>query len=201
MKKSPILLSILAATQAQAAPKPVYSSHRLTSETVGHSVDISADLSGAKKLFLVVTDGGDGFACDWANWVNPVITGDFGTRKLTEMTPVSTSSDWGNVHMNKNAGGAPMIVNGQPVAEGIGTHAHSVIEFDLPQAARRSLADVPDSARLREDLALDSLALAEAAFKLDEVLGIPVETREVGNLATVGDLHAFFCSRLQSDPS
>ena len=77
----------------------------------------------------------------------------------------------------------------------------SVLEFYLPQAARRSLADVPDSARLREDLALDSLALAEAAFKLDEVLGIPVETREVGNLATVGDLHAFFCARLQSDPS
>jgi acyl carrier protein len=77
----------------------------------------------------------------------------------------------------------------------------SVLEFYLPQAARRSLADVPDSARLREDLALDSLALAEAAFKLDEVLGIPVETREVGNLSTVGELHAFFCSRLQSDPS
>ena len=136
MKKSPILLSILAATQAQAAPKPVYSSHRLTSETVGHSVDIAADLSGAKKLFLVVTDGGDGFACDWANWVNPVITGDFGTRKLTEMTPVSTSSDWGKVHMNKNAGGGPMVVNGQPVAEGIGTHAHSVIEFDLPPGTK-----------------------------------------------------------------
>jgi acyl carrier protein len=73
----------------------------------------------------------------------------------------------------------------------------ATLAFYLPRHARRSLADTPDSARLREDLGLDSLALAEAAFKLDDVLGIPVETREVGNLATVGDLLDFFCARLE----
>jgi len=73
----------------------------------------------------------------------------------------------------------------------------ATLSFYLPRHARRSLADTPDSARLREDLGLDSLALAEAAFKLDDVLGIPVETREVGNLATVGDLLDFFCARLE----
>lgn len=140
MKKSPLLLSLLAAAQSPAAPKPVYSSHRLTSETVGHAVDIEVDVSGAKKLFLVVNDGGDGFACDWANWVNPVISGDFGTKKLTEMRPVSASADWGQVRMNQNAGGSPMVVNDQPVAEGIGTHAHSVIEFDLPVGSRKFTA-------------------------------------------------------------
>ena len=73
----------------------------------------------------------------------------------------------------------------------------ATLAFYLPRHARRSLADTPDRARLREDLGLDSLALAEAAFKLDDVLGIPVETREVGNLATVGDLLDFFCARLE----
>ena len=50
----------------------------------------------------------------------------------------------------------------------------SVLEFYLPQAARRSLADVPDSARLREDLALDSLALAAHAAAAYSSGGGPV---------------------------
>ena len=65
MKSTLPLLLTLASLPAllPAAPvKPVYSSHRVTPETVGHAVEIKADLTGAKKLYLVVTDGGDGFA-------------------------------------------------------------------------------------------------------------------------------------------
>jgi acyl carrier protein len=80
---------------------------------------------------------------------------------------------------------------------GLRTALLATLEFYLPRHAGRSLAGTSDDARLREDLGLDSLALAEAAFKLDDVLGIPVETREVGNLATVGELLDFFCSRLE----
>ena len=33
--------------------------------------DVSIDITGAEKLRLVTTDGGDGIACDHAEWANP----------------------------------------------------------------------------------------------------------------------------------
>ncbi len=59
-----------------------------------------------------------------------------------------------------------------------------LLEFYLPKGSNRSLADAPDGARLREDLGIDSLTLAEAAFKLDELLGIPIETQETAKVTT-----------------
>lgn len=125
---------------AQPGPKPVYSSHRVTEETVGHAVEIKANLTGAKKLFLVVRDGGDGFACDWADWVNPVLRGDFGEKKLTDLKAVSEKSGWGAVHQNANANGQPMVVDGKPAANGIGVHAPSVVEYDLPEGTKEFAA-------------------------------------------------------------
>jgi acyl carrier protein len=72
----------------------------------------------------------------------------------------------------------------------------AILEFYLPRHARKSLADVPDGTRLREDLGVDSLALAEATFKLDELLGVPIETREAAHLKTTGELHAFLAAKL-----
>lgn len=136
-----ILLATAAlSTAALAAPKPVYQSHRVTPETVGHSVDIDVDLTGAKKLYLVVDDGGDGFSADWADWLSPVISGEYGQKKLTELRPVKADVGWGNVGINKNPGGQPIVVNNQAVAEGIGAHAPSVIEFDLPAGTKRFTA-------------------------------------------------------------
>jgi putative membrane-bound dehydrogenase-like protein len=130
----PIILTLSALPALlPAAPTPVYASHRVTSETVGHSVAVKADVAGAKKLWLVVADGGDGFACDWTNWVSPVIKGSFGEKRLTEMKPTMTRTGWGAVEIGKNAGGEPMVVDGKPVADGIGVHAPAVLEFDLPE--------------------------------------------------------------------
>lgn len=55
---------------------------------------------------------------------------------------------------------------------------------------------LPPGHRLREDLGLDSLALAEMAFKMDELLGVPIETREVAGVRTVADLAGFLCGKL-----
>ena len=102
-----LLVSASLVSLAAAAPKPVYQSHRVTPETVGHAVDIEASLTGAKKLYLVITDGGDGFGCDWAQWLNPVIHGDYGQKKLTELKPVKAEVGWGQLGINKNAGELP----------------------------------------------------------------------------------------------
>ncbi len=48
-------------------------------------MDIDVDIHGAKQLFLVVTDGGDGFACDWADWCEPRLVGPAGEKKLTDL--------------------------------------------------------------------------------------------------------------------
>ncbi len=75
-----------------------------------------------------------------------------------------------------------------------------VLEFYLPKSAARSLAEVPDTARLSEDMGVDSLSLAEAAFKLDELLTVPIETHETAQVKTVGELHTLLCRKLELLP-
>ena len=56
--------------------KPVVSTvDRSRVDTPGHAVEIDVDITGAKQLYLVVTDGGDGFGCDWADWAEPRLVG------------------------------------------------------------------------------------------------------------------------------
>lgn len=118
---------------APAGPKPrlIYSSPVINAQTKGHKVDAEVNLTGVKKLFLVVSDAGDGFGCDWADWLEPtLIKGD--TRKdLTELKWTRADAEWGEVRKHKNADGGPLVVGGQTFAKGIGTHANSVIAFEL----------------------------------------------------------------------
>ena len=62
---------------ARAAEKNAakFASPVVNSQTPGHAVEIEADIDGAKQLYLFVTDGGDGFGCDWADWCEPRLIG------------------------------------------------------------------------------------------------------------------------------
>ncbi len=74
LSRSLAVLVAFACMQAQAADKPrqpVFSSPRITSATPGHAVKVDVDISGAKQLYLVVADAGDGYTCDWADWIEP----------------------------------------------------------------------------------------------------------------------------------
>ena len=62
----------------------------------GQSVDIQVKLNGAGKIYLVVTDGGDGFGCDWADWVNPRFTGPAGEKSLTELKWKTATAGFGS---------------------------------------------------------------------------------------------------------
>ncbi|MFO0868013.1 MAG: PVC-type heme-binding CxxCH protein [Pirellulales bacterium] len=125
---------------AGPAPKPLYASPVVTPATPKHAVNIEVDLAGSKQLFLVVNDGGNGFSCDWADWAEPRLVGPAGTKKLTELPWKSASAEWGRVNVNKNAEGGPLRIAGQSVEYGIGTHANSVIEFDVPAGYTQFLA-------------------------------------------------------------
>ena len=71
-----------------------------------------------------------------------------------------------------------------------------MIAFHLPRGAARTPEILADALRLKEDLGLDSLALTEMAFKLDDLFAVSFETRDVFGLETVGDLRALLRTRL-----
>jgi hypothetical protein len=129
---------LLLPTLALAAPKPLFQSKVITKDTPNHSVDIDVSLEGAKELFLVVTDGGNGFAADWADWAEPrLILADGSEKKLTEVEWKAAQSGWGSVRVNSNCEGQTMRSAGKAIEYGIGTHANSVIAFNLPAGTKR----------------------------------------------------------------
>ena len=114
-----------------------FKSDLITRQTPNHGVAVDADITGAKKLYLVVDDGGDNFDADHLDWVEPRLVGPNGEMKLTDLKWKKATTGWGAVSTALAAGGKAMSVNGKPVAYGIGTHAPSVIEFDLPAGYTR----------------------------------------------------------------
>ncbi|MDB5385766.1 MAG: hypothetical protein JWM11_1412 [Planctomycetaceae bacterium] len=119
-------------TTAQAQSKPKFESKIVNRATSGQAVDVEVDITGAKSLFLVVQDGGDGFGCDWADWIEPKLMGPKGELKLTELKWKSAASAFGKVTVNGNCGGEPLSVDSKKPELGIGTHAYSIIEYALP---------------------------------------------------------------------
>ena len=100
--------------------------------------EIKADLKGAKAFALGVTDGGDTHDYDHAAWLNPVLTGPKGTLKVTDLKWKSAQQGWGSTRVGLSSDGRRI--------DGIGTHAVSVIIYDLPEGydtftARGVLAD------------------------------------------------------------
>lgn len=133
-----VLLALLAPTLLLAAPKPLFNSKLITSATPNHSVDIDVSLEGAKELFLVVTDGGNSFTADWADWAEPrLILADGSEKKLTEIEWKSAQTGWNSVRVNASAGGTELRSAGKAIEYGIGTHANSIIAFNLPAGTKR----------------------------------------------------------------
>lgn len=126
-----LMLAVTSSVQAQTKPK--FESKVIAGATTpGQSIAIEADITGAKSLFLVVQDGGDSFGCDWADWVEPKLIGPKGEMKLTELKWKSAAAGFGKVSVNGNCAGDPIKVAGKSVEFGIGTHANSLIEYELP---------------------------------------------------------------------
>jgi len=98
----------------------------------GSSQKVEVSVKNGKKLVLFVKDGGNGFDWDHVAWVDPVLTGPKGTLKLTDIKWISASAGWGEARVNRTCDGQPLRVNNQP-ANGIGTHAESVIIYELPE--------------------------------------------------------------------
>jgi len=100
--------------------------------------DIKADIKGSKKLGLFVSMGDDKFDYDHAGWLNPVLTGPAGTLDLTKVRWKSATQGWGDTRVGRSSDGRQI--------NGIGTHAESLIVYDIPEGydtftARGELVD------------------------------------------------------------
>lgn len=127
-----LLILLAPALLAAQSAKPVAESPLVTSDPKARLAEVSADLRGAKELHLVAHDGGNQ-SCDWANWIEPVLVmADGSTRPLTSLPWKSASSAYGKVNVRRNMEGGPLSVAGKVYADGIGTHAESLISYDLP---------------------------------------------------------------------
>jgi putative membrane-bound dehydrogenase-like protein len=122
--------------------KPVFETPRLTTATKPRLASIDAPLKGAKELYLVVSDE-DGISCDWADWIEPkLVMADGSTKDLTALAWKSAGAGAGAPRKGTSYGDKPLLVDGKSYANGIGTHAYSVIAYDLPAGVERLTAQV-----------------------------------------------------------
>lgn len=98
----------------------------------GSSQKINISVKDGKRLILFVKDGGNGFSNDHVAWVDPVLHGAKGDLKLTDLKWSSATSGWGQARVNRTCEDQPLVVNDKTV-EGIGTHAESMIIYQLPK--------------------------------------------------------------------
>ncbi|MCY3004990.1 MAG: DUF1553 domain-containing protein [Planctomycetota bacterium] len=101
---------------------------------------IDVEIKGATELFLVVNDGGNGPSCDHADWLEPKLITASGEIALTEKQWETVSATFGSVNLDKSVTGQALRVAGKTYSKGIGTHATSVLRFELPDDALRFVA-------------------------------------------------------------
>lgn len=107
--------------------------------TTGYATDADVELpKGSKELALVVTDGGDGYDCDHADWISPTVVLEDGTEvDLTTKTYLRGTCGWGSIGVNKNINGGTLSIDGNQFSKGFAVHANSILLFEMPEGAVR----------------------------------------------------------------
>ncbi len=127
-------------TQAELAtrcdPRALrYVSPLVTAKTEGQGVDVEADVRGTPYVSLIVTDGGDSYACDHSDWLDARFTGSFGEKRLSQLPWIHEQCGWNSSVKNKGVSGKGFSVLGKAYADGIGTHSPGLLVFQVPDGA------------------------------------------------------------------
>lgn len=95
--------------------------------------NIEADITGATELYLVVTDAGDGYSYDHADWIEPtLVDADGNETLLTTLSWDSYETDWDKPYINLSEDQNTLTVNDAHYTNGIGCNADCVIKYTLP---------------------------------------------------------------------
>ena len=131
--------------------KAIWKSGPVSRETPGQSKPIDIPLSGARKLYLAVLNGGDNTDWDHADWINPVLHKGTDSILLTSLKWVRATSGWGRPRVNQGVSGSGLMVNKVAYQNGIGVHSASIVEYDLPEGCTRftALAGIDHAAALQ----------------------------------------------------
>jgi putative membrane-bound dehydrogenase-like protein len=129
------------AVSARTEAKPIFQSQTLDTSAKSRFVEIDLPLKEkTRKLYLAVSEEGS-LSCDWADWIDPRVVLTDGTEvSLTTLQWKPIVTGYGRTQLNKNQAGREMLVDGKVIERGVGTHAPSVVEFDLPAGAARFLS-------------------------------------------------------------
>jgi hypothetical protein len=166
----------------------LFQSGLVTRETPGRGVAIDVDISGAAKLHLVATDAGDGIFADHIDWIEPRLVGEAGEKKLTELKWNKARTGWQEVRIGRSAEGRPISVADKVYEDGIGAHAESVIEYDLPEGYQRfkAFAALDDrGTRLNGGATVQFYVFTSEPFAPERPAAVAVEVAELGFPATV----------------
>jgi acyl carrier protein len=66
--------------------------------------------------------------------------------------------------------------------------ARAVVVEELSKAAKTDLTALPDSAQVRGDIPVDSLALLQVFLRIEERLGIEIDETALSEVQTLGEL-------------
>lgn len=137
---APALLTI-SSPPGEAAPADLPKPLAFQSKVISgkKSVKIDVDISAFKQVYLIVTDGGNGTGNDHAAWFTPVFENAAGKEtKLSSLKWKSAKSGWGKIGFGKSAAGGKLkTTGGVDSPDGLGTHADSVIVYEVPKGATR----------------------------------------------------------------
>lgn len=73
--------------------------------------------------------------------------------------------------------------------------------FYLPRGTEAPEWEPSKTVRLREDLGLDSLSLAEAMFKIEELFAIRIQNAEIADVTTLADASGLLFAKLKREAS
>ena len=114
-----------------------YRSHEITLDTPDRKVDIVAEINGSRKIYLVVNPGSNGISFDHAGWLQPRLEDALGREfSLLNLKWNYAESEWGVIGVGTDAQGDILMHKRMEHIDGIGTHALSVIEYDIPEGYR-----------------------------------------------------------------
>jgi hypothetical protein len=123
--------------QSAIEERAIWKSGLMNRNTPAQSKEVDIDVTGARKLYLVVTNAGDNIDWDHADWIAPTLYNDKDAVSLTKLKWVKATSGWGTARLNKAVSGSDLIVNKIKYETGIGVHSNSIVAFDLPEGYTR----------------------------------------------------------------